>query len=64
MPNKMRKVYRGWYAWLMRLAHYRWIRVAIAVAIIGIVTGIDGAIGAWRSAIPPAVRDAREGDWS
>lgn len=67
MPDKMRHFYRGWYVWLMRIAHFRYARVAVAVllaAVIIPVVVLKALASDMRSALKNAVRDAREGDWS
>lgn len=64
MTDKMAQFYRPWYVWLMRIAHFRWARVVVAVVGLVISCLIVGVVDAWRESAPPAIRDAREGDWS
>ena len=64
MPDKMRNFYRPWYVWLMRLAHFRWARVVVAVVGLVISCLIVGVVDAWRESAPSALHDAKEGDWS
>jgi hypothetical protein len=67
MPDKMRHFYRGWYVWLMRIAHFRSARVAVAVMLAILIIPavvLKALFSDMRSALKNAVRDAREGDWS
>ena len=64
MGNKMSGYYRGWYVQLMRIVHFRWARVAVAVVGLVISCLIVGVVDAWRESAPTALDDARNGDWS
>jgi hypothetical protein len=67
MPDKMRHFYRGWYVWLMRIAHFHSARVAVAVLLAVLIIPavvLQALFSEMRGALKNAVRDAREGDWS
>ena len=67
MPDKMRHFYRGWYVWLMRIAHFRSARVAVAVMLAVLIIPVvvlKALFSDIQTALKNAVRDAREGDWS
>ncbi len=67
MPDKMVHFYRPWYVWLMRIAHFRYARVTVAVALAVLIIPVvvlKALFSDMREALKNAVRDAREGDWS
>ena len=67
MSDKMAHFYRGWYVWLMRLAHFRWARVVVAVLLAVLIIPavvLKALFSDMRGALKNAIRDAREGDWS
>ena len=63
MPDKMVHFYRPWYVWLMRIAHFRWARVVVAV-VIAVLFAPHEATKRVAEVGWFLVRDAREGDWS
>lgn len=67
MPDKMAHFYRPWYVWLMRIAHFRSARVAVAVLLATIIIPVvvlKAIASDMAGALKNAIRDAREGDWS
>lgn len=64
MAVRMRYVYRPGYVWLMRLAHFRALRVVLAVLVCLAISPWRGFAEKVRGWLPSMVRDALEGDWS